>query len=86
MLISKDSGQRLNLMHFEKGSEHYEAYKTGSEMDHLMFELDDAEKLYNKLVAKGAPIAMELWEEDGFSLGFVKDPNGIWIGLMSDKG
>ncbi len=83
MLLSKDTGQRLNLMHYSKGCMHYAPYKSGSELDHLMFEVDDAKKLYGSLVAKGAPVAMELWEEDGFAMGFVKDPDGVWIGLKS---
>lgn len=82
-LVAKDSKQRLNLMHYVKGSEHYTPFKEGSEMDHLMFKVKDAKKEYNRLVAKGAPIAMKLWEDDGFAMGFVKDPNGIWIGLKS---
>jgi catechol 2,3-dioxygenase-like lactoylglutathione lyase family enzyme len=85
MLVSKDTGQHLNLIHFARGSRNYSAYKTGSEMDHLMFEVDDAKKLYEKLVAKGAPVAMKLWEDEGMALGFVKDPDGIWIGLRSGK-
>jgi catechol 2,3-dioxygenase-like lactoylglutathione lyase family enzyme len=85
MLRARDSGQRLNLMHFSKGCVHYTPYKEGSELDHLMFEVNDAKKLYDRLVANCAPVAMKLWEEKGFALGFVKDPNGIWIGLRSDK-
>jgi catechol 2,3-dioxygenase-like lactoylglutathione lyase family enzyme len=83
MLLSKESGQRLHLMHYAKGCTHYTPYKTGSEMDHLMFEVNDPKKLYNKLVAGGAPIAMKLWEEDDFAMGFVKDPDGIWIGMKT---
>jgi catechol 2,3-dioxygenase-like lactoylglutathione lyase family enzyme len=85
MLLAKDSGQRLNLMHYSKGCIHYAAYKTGSEMDHLMFEVDDAKKLYDKLIEKGAPVAMKLWEEKDFAMGFVKDPNGIWVGVKSGR-
>jgi lactoylglutathione lyase len=85
MLLSKDSGQHLNLMHFSRSCKLYEPYKTGSEMDHLMFEVDDAKRLYEKLVAKGAPVASELWQEKGFALGFIKDPNGIWVGLRSGR-
>lgn len=85
MLISKETGQRLNLMHFAKGCMHYSAYKTGSELDHLMFDVKDAKKLYNELTAKGAPVAMELWEEKDFAMGYIKDPNGIWVGLKSGK-
>lgn len=86
MLASKDSKQRMNLMHFSKSCVHYTPYKTGSELDHLMFEVEDVKKLYDTLVAKGAPVAMKLWEEKGFAIGFVKDPNGIWIGLRSADG
>jgi lactoylglutathione lyase len=85
MLQAKGSNQRLNLMHFSKSCMHYTPYKTGSELDHLMFEVSNAKKLYNELVAKGAPVAMKLWEEKGFAMGFIKDPNGIWIGLRSGK-
>jgi lactoylglutathione lyase len=85
MLVSKDTGQHLNLMHFTKTCKLYEPYKTGSEMDHLMFEVKDAKKLYNDLVSKGAPVAMKLWEEKDFAMGFVLDPNGIWIGMKSGK-
>jgi lactoylglutathione lyase len=85
MLASRESRQRLNLMHFSKGSKNYSAYKSGSELDHLMFEVKDARKLYDELTARGAPVAMELWEEKDFAMGYIKDPNGIWIGLKSGK-
>ncbi|NYZ78703.1 VOC family protein [Candidatus Micrarchaeota archaeon] len=86
MLLSKDTGQRINLMHFSKGCMWYTPYKeNGSELDHLMFEVDDAKKLYNKLVAKGAPAATELWEHGDMTMGYVKDPNGIGIGVRSES-
>lgn len=85
MLIAKDSGQRMNLMYYGKNCKLYTPFKNGDEMDHLMFEVDDAKKAYNKLVARGAPVAMKLWEDEGFALGFVKDPNGIWVGLRSGR-
>jgi len=41
------------------------------------------------MVEKAAPIAMNLVErktDDGeFAMGFVKDPNGIWIGFRSQS-
>jgi len=85
MLLSKDTGQRINLMYFAKNCMWYTPYKNGSELDHLMFEVDDAKKMYGKLVAKGAPAATELWEHDGMAMGYIKDPDGIWIGLRSER-
>jgi lactoylglutathione lyase len=86
MLLSKGSKQRINIMYFAKNCMWYTPYKeNGSELDHLMFEVKDAKKLYNELVAKGAPAATEIWEHDGMAMGYVKDPNGIWIGLRSES-
>ena len=85
MLLSKGSKQRINLMYFAKNCMWYTPYKSGSELDHLMFEVDDAKKLYGKLVEEGAPAATEIWEHDGMSMGYVKDPNGIWVGVRSES-
>jgi lactoylglutathione lyase len=85
MLLSKGSKQRINLMYFAKNCMWYTPYTSGSELDHLMFEVDDAKKLYGKLVARGAPAATELWEHDGMCMGYVKDPNGIWVGVRSER-
>lgn len=86
MLLSKGSGQRINLMYFAKSCMWYTPYKeNGSELDHLMFEVEDAKKLYKKLVAGGTPAATELWEHDGMAMGYVKDPNGIWVGMRSER-
>lgn len=85
MLLSKDSGQRLNLIWFSKSCMHYKPYKSGDELDHLMLEVKDAKKLYEKLVTNGAPIAMKLHEDKNIAIGFVKDPDGIWIGLRSEN-
>ena len=85
-LVSKDTGQRLNLIWFSKSCMWYTPWKNdGVELDHLMFEVKDAKKLYEKLVEKGAPVATELWEWKERTMGFVKDPNGIWIGLRSEN-
>lgn len=88
-LLDEGTGQRLQLMHYGKKCRIYAPWKEdGVEMDHLMFEVKDAKKAFNKLGAKGAPIAMELFERDTetghFAMGFVKDPNGIWVGVKSE--
>lgn len=87
-LLDKKSGQRINLMHYAKDCRLYTPYKMdGVELDHLLFEVDDAKKTFNQMVKKGAPVAMDLMERDTddghFAMGFVKDPNGIWIGFRS---
>jgi lactoylglutathione lyase len=89
-LLDEETGQRLNMMHYTEDCKLYTPYKMdGVELDHLMFEVKDAKKIFNKLVKKGAPVARELMErktDDGyFAMGFVKDPNGIWIGFRSQS-
>ncbi len=77
-------------MWYSKSCAIYTPWKEdGVELDHLMFEVDDAKKAYNKMVKAGAPVAMKLREFESkgkrMAMGFVKDPNGIWIGLRSES-
>ena len=89
-LEDKSTKQRINLMWYSKSCTIYTPWKEdGVELDHLMFEVDDAKKAYNKMVKAGAPVAMKLREFESkgkrIAMGFVKDPNGIWIGFRSES-
>ncbi len=61
----------------------------GVELDHLMFDVPDAKKKYTAMVKKGMKPAMELMEHESngkkITMGFIKDPNGIWIGFRSES-
>ncbi len=88
ILIDEDTKQRLNLMHYSEDCRLYTPWKPdGVELDHILFEVEDAKKTFKEFVEKGAPVAMELMERDTddghFAMGFVKDPNGIWVGFRS---
>jgi catechol 2,3-dioxygenase-like lactoylglutathione lyase family enzyme len=88
-LADKATDQRINLMWYSKSCRLYTPWKQdGVELDHLMFQVKDARKLYGKLVKKGMKPAMELWERENkgkkMTMGFIKDPNGIWVGLRSE--
>jgi catechol 2,3-dioxygenase-like lactoylglutathione lyase family enzyme len=83
-LEDRATKQRLNLMWYAKSCRWYVPYKmNGVELDHLMFEVKDARKAYARLVRRGAPAATKLFEGKERTMGLVKDPNGIWIGVMS---
>ena len=83
-LEDKQTKQRLNLMWYAKSCRWYSPYKmNGVELDHLMFEVKDAKKAYKSLLRKGATKATDIWEGKERTMGLVKDPNGIWIGVMS---
>ncbi len=85
-LEDKATKQRLNLMWYAKSNRWYTPYKmNGVELDHLMFQVPDAKKAHSKLLKGGATKATDVWEGKERSMGLVKDPNGIWIGVMSVK-
>jgi len=84
-LKSPDTGAQMRLMYYGKNCKLYKPYEKGDEMDHLTFKVKDAKKLFDKLVKGGAPVAMPLWEGKEVTMGYVKDPDGIWVGLISDN-
>jgi len=84
-LKSKDSPQVLELNYYPSGKKFYEEYVEGSELDHLAFWCKDVRGSYEKVLAGGATSAVEPWDESGYTLAFVKDPDGIWIELIGKK-
>jgi len=84
-LKSPESQQELELNYYPPGKKFYEEYVEGSELDHLAFTCKDVRKSYKKVLAGGATVAIEPWDEDGFTLAFVRDPDGIWIELIGKQ-
>jgi catechol 2,3-dioxygenase-like lactoylglutathione lyase family enzyme len=84
-LFSLDTRASLRLMHYTKSCKLYKPYEKGDEMDHLTFMVKDAKKDFARLVKNGAPVAFPVWEGKGITMGMVKDPDGIWVGLRSDN-
>ena len=81
-LRGKDSKQTLELNWYPPGSKFYSEYVVGEEMDHLAFVVKDAAKAYKELISKGATSAVSPKESKGTEV-YVKDPDGIWIELLS---
>jgi lactoylglutathione lyase len=81
-LRGKGSRQTLELNWYPPGSRFYSVYATGEEMDHLAFVVKDAAKAYRFLISKGATSAVSPKESKGTEV-YVKDPDGIWIELLS---
>jgi lactoylglutathione lyase len=81
-LKSEKSPQILELNYYPPGTKFYEEYVAGSELDHLAFWCRNVRKEYARVLAGGATKAVEPWDEDGYTLAFVKDPDGIWIELI----
>ena len=75
------SPQRLELNWYPRGSRFYEPYRTGEEMDHLAFVVEDVRAAYRELVRKGAKPAVDPAHSQGTEV-YVQDPDGIWIELL----
>ena len=78
------SKQTLELHWYPPGTKFYTEYSEGEEMDHLAFVVKDASKAYKELLAKGATKAVSPKESKGTEV-YVKDPDGIWIELLSSN-
>jgi len=81
-LRSNGSKQTLELNYYPPGKKFYEEYIEGSELDHLAFWCNDVRKTYERVIADDATPAIEPWDEGGYTLAFVRDPDGIWIELI----
>jgi lactoylglutathione lyase len=84
-LRNKDSEQTLELNFYPPGKKYCEDYVEGSELDHLAFWCKDVRAEYKKTLEGGATSAVQPWDESGYTLAFVRDPDGIWIELIGKK-
>lgn len=80
-LRTRGSQQRLELNWYPESSRFYTPYRTGEEMDHLAFVVDDVRKAYRELVRKGVDVAVGP-DDAADTEVYVKDPDGIWIELL----
>ena len=88
ILRSPGSSQLLELNWYRPGSRFGTAYTQGEELDHLSFECDDVAATVALLERQGVEVTIrpkEIGEEAGWNEAFVKDPNGIWIELLTKK-
>ena len=82
-LRSPGSSQELELNWYPKRSKFYSKYRRGDELDHLAFGVGDVEAALAKLVSKRVEVAVSLSKAKGVTEVYVKDPDGIWLELLS---
>lgn len=58
----------------------------GDQLDHIALAVKDVSRTVEVLRAKGVEVAKEPYSLTGSSrkIAFIKDPNGIWIELVTD--
>ena len=87
MLQDERTKQKLELNWYPSGSKFYTKYVPGEGIDHLGFIVEDVRKKYAELISNGATPAVTPWQEvkedDESWIGFVEDPDGIWIELIN---
>ena len=81
-LKSPGSEQVIELNWYAHGTTYGTNYETGSEIDHLGFEVENLAKWVNELESKGVKILVRPYEIGGWNEAFIEDPNGIWIEFL----
>lgn len=89
LLRDATSGQRLELNWYPPNSRYDAKYEPGEGLDHIGVKVDDVAEKLRELAAKGIEAVeipsslaeQELANDFTLHIGFVKDPDGNWIGL-----
>ena len=61
-------------------------YAEGDQLDHIAFGVKDLRTTIEAMRAKGVDIAKEPYSLGSSQIAFIKDPNGIWLELIEQKG
>ena len=83
-LEDPESHFQLELNLYPSDSVYAKPYIVGEGLDHLGLDVADARAAIERLRAMGAKVAIEPWlEEQRYWIGFVEDPDGIWVEIQS---
>ena len=83
-LEDPESHFQLELNLYPPGSEFAKPYVVGEGLDHLGLDVADARGLIERLRGMGARVVLEPWlEAQRYWIGFVEDPDGIWVEIQS---
>jgi lactoylglutathione lyase len=80
-LESEGQGFYLELNYYEGGSKYSTRYRSGEELDHLAFQVENIDKFEEAARKLGYPVVAEMKTEKSRWL-YIKDPNGIWIEIL----
>ena len=86
-LVSPGTRMRLELNWYPPGSTYASRYLKGEELDHLAFDVEgaDVDEEIDRLVALGGTRARPTEVRPKFVVGFVMDPDGIWLELYKER-
>lgn len=89
LMGDRTSGQRLELNWYPQDSEFASTYVPGEGLDHIGVKVDSVAEKLKEFEAKGVEVVkipeslatQRITEKFTLHIGFVKDPDGNWIGL-----
>ena len=81
-LQSEGSTQFLELNYYPDRTRRY---LLGDALDHLAFEVEDVEMEMKRLNRLGFKTARTLEKRAKFIVGFIEDPNGIWLEIYQPR-
>ncbi len=81
-LVAEEGGPVLELNYYEKGSRFDTEYKSGEELDHLAFQVDDLDKALSEASRVGYRLALDM-KTPTSRWAYIRDPNGIFIELFA---
>lgn len=79
VLETEDAVQTLEVNWYAEDSPVAGPYRNGDEIDHLAFRVDDFEEATAFLESKGHPLVMGPIADGKYRVGYVQDPDGIWV-------
>jgi lactoylglutathione lyase len=83
-LEDPESHFQLELNLYPADSVYAKPYVVGEGLDHFGLDVADARAVIERLRGMGVKVAVEPWLEAGkYWIGFVEDPDGIWIEIQS---
>lgn len=82
ILQSEGSSQYLELNYYPQRSG---KYVPGDGLDHLAFEVEDVEAEMKRLNRLGYRTMRRVERRAKFIVGFIEDPNGLWLELYTPR-
>jgi catechol 2,3-dioxygenase-like lactoylglutathione lyase family enzyme len=83
-LLDPETHTELELNWYPPGSPYNTPYSPGEGLDHIGVDVKDARATMARLVELGGTVTVPAWIEQGrYRIGFVSDPDGLWVEVQS---
>ncbi|MFQ5553204.1 MAG: VOC family protein [Thermoplasmata archaeon] len=84
-VANDEEGHPLELNWYPEDSSMADPYKTGEELDHLAFYVEDLDAAMRYLEERGHPMVLGPIESKNSTWAYVQDPDGIYVEIVASK-